>query len=95
MYVLEKLWRGDICPMERRIRPGSEYQQRLGQFRERMEDILNMLSPEVRARLESLIDLKSDISLMEYEDFFLYGFRLGAGTMLDIIGDYKGAFRES
>ena len=26
------------------------------------------------------------------EDFFLYGFRLGARMILDIIGDYEGQF---
>ena len=26
------------------------------------------------------------------EDFFLYGFRLGARMILDVIGDYEGQF---
>ena len=94
MYVLEKLWRGEISPMERCVRRGSQYQQASIAFCEKMEDLLNGLPPEARKQLDALADLKSDICLMENEDFFLYGFRLGAGTVLDIIGDYKGALRE-
>ena len=29
---------------------------------------------------------------MQNEDYFLYGFRLGARMILDIIGDYEGQF---
>lgn len=95
MYVLEKLWRGEICPMERHVRQGSQYQQASMAFCEKMEDLLNGLPPEARKRLDALADLKSDINLMENEDFFLYGFRLGAGMMLDIVGNHNGAFQET
>ena len=94
MYVLEKLWRGEISPMERCVRRGSRYQLASTAFCERMEGLLSELPSDVRKRLEALSDLKSDINLMENEDFFIYGFRLGAGMVLDVIGDHKGAFRE-
>ena len=94
MYVLEKLWRGEISPAERCIRRGSKYQQASVAFCEEMDAMLNELPSDVRKRLEELSDLKSDINLMENEDFFIYGFRLGAGMVLDVIGDHKGAFRE-
>ena len=57
-----------------------------------MGEFLEMLSPEARERLEAINDLKSDLSVMANEDYFLYGFRLGARMILDIIGDYKGQF---
>lgn len=94
MYVLEKLWRGEISPTERRIRRGSNYQQASTAFCERMDDLLSELPSDTRKQLEALSDLKSDINLMENEDFFIYGFLLVAGMVLDIIGDFKGAFRE-
>lgn len=94
MYVLEKLWRGEISPMERCIRRGSQYQQASTAFCERLDQLLSELPSDTRKQLEALSDLKSDISLMENEDFFIYGFRLGAGMVLDVIGDYQGAFRE-
>ena len=45
-----------------------------------------------REQLEAINDLKSDLSVMANEDYFLYGFRLGARMILDIIGDYEGQF---
>lgn len=92
MDVLRELWRGDISPTDRRVRQGSEYQQTAKEIREKMGEFLEMLSPEARERLEAINDLKSDLSVMANEDYFLYGFRLGARMILDIIGDYEGQF---
>ena len=92
MDVLRKLWRGEISPTDRRVRQGSEYQQTAKEVREKMGEFLEMLSPEARERLEAINDLKSDLSVMANEDYFLYGFRLGARMILDIIGDYEGQF---
>ena len=94
MYVLEKLWRGEISPAERCVRRGSGYQQASVAFCEGMDAVLSEFPSDVRKRLEDPGDLKSDITLMENKDFFIYGFRLGAGMVLDVIGDYQGAFRE-
>ena len=92
MDELRELWRGEISPTDRRVRQGSEYQQTAKEVREKMGEFLEMLSPEARERLEAINDLKSDLSVMANEDYFLYGFRLGARMILDIIGDYEGQF---
>ena len=57
-----------------------------------MGEFLETLTPEAREQLEAINDLKSDLSVMANEDYFLYGFRLGARMILDIIGDYEGQF---
>ena len=95
MDVLRELWRGEISPTDRRVRQGSEYQQTAKEVREKMGEFLEMLSPEARERLEAINDLKSDLSVMANEDYFFYGFRLGARMILDIIGDYEGQFCSS
>ena len=92
MDVLRELWRGEISPTDRRVRQGSEYQQTAREIREKMGELLETLSPAARERLEAINDLKSDLSVMANEDFFLYGFRLGARMILDVIGDYEGQF---
>ncbi len=94
MYVLDKLWRGDISPTERMIRPGSEYHKALVKYCDQMDAFLETLSPEAKAQAEALEDLKSDLNLLAEEDMLLYGFRMGAGMMLDIMGEDKGQFRE-
>lgn len=84
MYTLDKLWRGEISPLERTVRHGSKYQRASQKVCDSVETFLATQTPEARKQLETIGDLKSDIQLMENEDFFLYGFRLGAGMILDI-----------
>ena len=57
-----------------------------------MGEFLEMLTPEAKEQLEAINDLKSDLSVMANEDYVLYGFRLGARIMLDVIGDDEGQF---
>ena len=92
MYVLRDLWRGEISPTDRRVRQGSEYQQRAAEVRKQMMEFAQVLSPEDKKRMEAINDEKHSLSMMEEEDVFIYGFRLGARMMLDVIGDYEGQF---
>lgn len=92
MYVLRDLWRGEISPTDRRVRQGSEYQQRAAEVRKQMMEFAAILSPEDKKRMEAINDLKHGLSMMEEEDVFIYGFRLGARMMLDVLGSYEGQF---
>ena len=92
MYVLRELWRGEISPTDRRVRQGSEYQQRAAEVRKQMMELAAMLSPEVKERMDTINDLKHDLSMMAEEDVFIYGFRLGARMILDVMGNYEGPF---
>ena len=92
MYVLRELWRGEISPTDRRVRQGSEYQQRAAEVRKQMMELAAMLSPEVKERMDTINDLKHDLSMMAEEDVFIYGFRLGARMILDVMGNYEGQF---
>ena len=92
MYVLRDLWRGEISPTDRRVRQGSEYQQRAAEVRKQMMEFAQVLSPEDKKRMEAINDERHGLSMMEEEDVFIYGFRLGARMMLDVIGDYEGQF---
>ena len=92
MYMLRELWRGEISPTDRRVRQGSEYQQRAAEVRKQIADLAALLSPEVKERMEDINDQKHSLSMMAEEDVFIYGFRLGARMMLDVIGDYEGQF---
>ena len=92
MYVLRELWRGEISPTDRRVRQGSEYQQRAAEVRKQMMELTAMLSLEVKERMDTINDLKHDLSMMAEEDVFIYGFRLGARMILDVMGNYEGQF---
>lgn len=81
MYVLNQLWRGGkIMPMERCVRWGSEYQRVSREVCGKIDEILAALTPETRRQLEEISNLKSEINMMENEDYFVYGFRLGGGN---------------
>lgn len=92
MYVLNKLWTGEISPMERMIRPGSAYQKTVAEISTKMDILMEALSPEEKTQVEELEDLKGNLNLLAEEEQFLYGFRMGARMMLDIMGEYKGQF---
>lgn len=94
MYVLNKLWNGEVSPMERSIRPGSAYHKTVSEICEKTEALLETLPPEAKAKVEVLENLTSRLNLLAEEDMFLYGFRMGARMMLDIVGDYEGQFRD-
>ena len=92
MYVLRELWRGEISPTARRVRQGSEYQQRAAEVRKQIVEFAAMLSPEAKERMEDINDQKHSMAMLAEEDVFIYGFQLGARMMLDVMGDYEGQF---
>ena len=92
MFVLQELWRGNITPSERFVRSGSEYKKIAGKLSDEMDRLMEMISPEVRKQLENIGNLRADMTVLANEDYFIYGFRLGARLILDIVGDYQGQF---
>ena len=95
MYVLDRLWRGEISPTERRVRQGSEYQQRAAEVRKQIAEFAATLSPEVKEQMEDINDQKHSMAMLAEEDVFIYGFRMGARMILDVVGDYKGQFYDA
>ncbi len=94
MYVLKDLYWGNISPTERSIRPGSDYKKTSAQICEQIDRLLENLTPEEKHQLEAIDCLRNDMAAMAEEDAFIYGFRLGARMVLDVVGDYKGQFIE-
>ena len=93
MYVLDKLWRGEITPSERLVRSGSDYQKVSSQRNAEMKRLLELLSPEATEQLEIVETLKYDMTMLSEEDVFICGFRLGARIILDVIGTHQGQFQ--
>ena len=93
MYVLDKLWRGEITPSERLVRSGSDYQKASSQRNAEMKRLLELLSPEAKEQLEVVETLKYDMTMLSEEDVFIYGFQLGARIMLDVMGTHQGQFQ--
>ena len=94
MYVLKDLWRGNISPTERSVRPGSDYKKASAEICEQIDRFLESLTPEGKKQLKAISDLRNDMALMGEEDAFIYGFRLGAKMIMDVVGEYRGPFIE-
>ena len=94
MYLLEQLWRGNLAPSERYIRSNSEYKKATQAFCDAAEKMEKELTPEGKKHWREVADRQSDMTMLAEEDIFIYGFRMGARMILDIIGDYKGQFYE-
>ena len=82
MFVLQELWRGNITPSERFA----------GKLSDEMDRLMEAIPPEARKQLENIGNLRADMTVLANEDYFIYGFRLGARLMLDVLGEYKGQF---
>ena len=78
MYALQELWRGNITPAERFVRSGSEYKETAKKLSDEMDKLMEAISPEVRKQVEAIDNLRADMTVLANEDYFLYGFRLGA-----------------
>ena len=94
MYVLEKLWRKGISPNERCCHTGSEYQKLMHRLCEASEKVSAELSPEGKKAFREQEEIQLALMEISEENVFINAFRLGARIMLDVIGDYKGQFRE-
>lgn len=95
MYVLKELFRGNISPTERSVRPGSDYKKTSLEICEQLDRFLETLTPEGKKQWESISDLRNDMTIMGEEEAFIYGFRLGARMIMDVVGEYKGQFIET
>ena len=80
MYVLDRLWRGEISPTERFVRPNSEYKKTSKQFGDEIDALIATLSPEAKRQMEVVDRLRTDLTLMTEEDVFIYGFRMGTAS---------------
>lgn len=83
--VLEELYNGNINP-DALIAPKDPEYHPLGQ---KVSDILNVwkkkLPEDGYNQLESLLDLRSELGSMETTESFVYGFKLGALIMMEVL----------
>lgn len=84
--VLRELYLGNLDPSGRAVPNTTEYREKRTKFFDtcdHFEAQLKELSPEAPRQLEHLLDRFSDLTVLEAEDAFYYGFRLGAALMAE------------
>ena len=88
MSVLEEIWRGEITPNERAIKPGSEYQKLTCKASAEEKLLLELLDAGGREVYERLCHMRDDLANISEADTFVQGFRLGARIMLEVLGEW-------
>lgn len=87
MYVLEKLFYGNIGPDMRFFKRDSEYAKFVkivSDNEEKLNDFFKGAESEEAQRIFSqLMEARSEIAGIEELEYFIEGFRLGAGFMAD------------
>lgn len=61
MYMLEKLWRGELTPNEKIMRKGGPYHQKLGELCEIGDRLAEELSLEGKNLLQSYADAQLEL----------------------------------
>ena len=87
MFVLNRLWRGDISPSQRAVRQDGEYGKVLSHLCAIGDKMSGEMTAEGRKLFEEFQEVQADLNGIECEDVFVEGFRLGAQLMLDTFGD--------
>ena len=92
MYVLDKLWRGELSPNEPCVRHGSEYSELRHQATQLSTKIVSSLSEEGKRMYQEYQELRERMAFISEEDMFVNGFRIGVGLLLDAVGTYESQF---
>lgn len=83
--ILEELYDGNIYPDELIISKDPEYRPLNQKISDTLEMWKKKLSENDYKLLEALLDLRCESSSMEASASFMYGFRLGAVIMIEVL----------
>lgn len=83
--ILEELYAGNIYPDELIISKDPEYCPLNQKISDTLEMWKKKLSEDDYKLLEALLDLRCELSSMEASESFMYGFRLGAVIMIEVL----------
>ena len=87
MFLLDKLWAGDISPAEDGFLPNREYTEAI-ETMDRCDDIMKTHLPESDYRLfREYAEAALSSSCIETQHYFIEGFRMGARMMIDVLMD--------
>lgn len=84
MSALEELYNGNVCPCDRYVKKGSEYQKLSLLLNENEDTFLKMLSEDARTLYESIMEIHFQQAAISEKELFIDGFRLGAQIMQEI-----------
>ncbi|NJD02078.1 MAG: hypothetical protein FIA99_05665 [Ruminiclostridium sp.] len=83
--ILEELFDGNIYPDELIIPKAPEYRFLNKKISDTIETLKEKLPENDYKQLEELLDLRSETSSQDATASFLYGFKLGANIMIEVL----------
>ena len=92
MYVLDKLWRGELSPSEPCVKYGSEYSEIRHKATQLSSQLVSRLPDEEKRIFLEYQELRERMCYISEEDMFVNGFRTGVGLILDSVGTYDSQF---
>ena len=92
MYVLDKLWRGELSPSEPCVKYGSEYSEIRHKAAQLSSQLVSRLPDEEKRIFQEYQELRERMCYISEEDMFVNGFRTGVGLILDSVGTYDSQF---
>jgi predicted metallo-beta-lactamase superfamily hydrolase len=85
--ILEELYDGNIYPDELIVSKDPEYRPLNQEISNTMKIWRSKLSQDDYEQLEALMDLRCKSTSMEASATFMYGFRLGAIIMIEVLNE--------
>ena len=92
MFVLDKLWRGELSPSEPCVKYGSEYSEIRHKATNLSSQLASNLPDEEKRIFQEYQELRERMCYISEEDMFVNGFRTGVGLILDAVGTYDSQF---
>ena len=87
MYVLNKLWRGEVQPAEYNSFTDAESKELLQQLSHHRDQLLLLLNSEQKMLFEQFTDIETQLVSIEEENCFCQGFKLADQLIMDGVSE--------
>lgn len=87
MHILEELYLGGVRPGERTFKRNSQYGRALTESAAAADRLIAALPSEQKVLFEDFQDAQREVSVLTDIETFIYGFKIGAKIILDILTD--------
>lgn len=84
--ILEELACGNICPEPRYLKHNSEYEKAVEALCAAENKLCSALGEAGQELLRAYTEAQGAVNHLSNTDKFIYGYRLGALTMLEVLG---------
>ena len=83
--MIDELWYGNVSPMDDTRNNTEEMKELMSYIARHQEELVATLTDEQKAIFEKFDDCWSEYASLAEEAIFVYAFRLGARTMLEVM----------